>query len=177
MGVAVSFFKMVFFLIMILFFVQQLRLNKIDTKADIGALSNFKDVTEAQGDNNVAVYVTKKISLANGATALKVYFDAVNMSESTIKVLYKIQRADASVPFEDMGWTYFNTDGSPDSAVPVSKNRSDFKEYTYFDGKKENGLGTSLDEFTSFAIKIVMQGTNTALPPVIKDFRAIALAT
>ena len=91
------------------------------------------------------------------------------MSESNIKVLYKIQRADASVPFEDLGWTYFNTDGSPDSAVPVSKNRSDFKEYTYFDGKKENGLGTSLDEFTSFAIKIVMQGTNTALPPVIKD--------
>jgi len=153
------------------------RLNKIDTKADIGALSNFKDVTEAQGDNNVAIYVTKKISLANGATALKVYFDAINMSESTIKVLYKIQRADASVPFEDMGWTYFNTDGSPDKAVPVSKNRSDFKEYTYFDGKKENGLGESLDEFTSFAVKIVMQGTNSALPPVLKDFRAIALAT
>ena len=50
----------------------------------------------------------------------------------------------------------------------------DFKEYSYFIGQNSFGLGTELAEYTSFAVKIVMQGTNSSLPPVIKDFRAIA---
>ena len=49
-----------------------------------------------------------------------------------------------------------------------------FKEYSYFIGQNSLGVGTELAEYTSFAIKIVMQGTNSSLPPVIKDFRAIA---
>ena len=43
--------------------------------------------------------------------------------------------------------------------------------------KKTNGTGEALQEFNAFAIKIVMQGTNSSLPPQIKDFRSIALAT
>tara|TARA_Y100000031_G_C8020046_1_gene292096 strand:- start:194 stop:613 length:420 start_codon:yes stop_codon:yes gene_type:complete len=139
-------------------------------------------MTSATGDNNSAIYITKKISLQNSATALKVYFDAVNMSDSNIKVLYKIQRLDDAAPFEDLGWTYFtgssgSADGLPESAVPTSKGRNDFKEYQYFDGRKANGTGTSLNEFNAFAVKIVMQSTNSSLVPKIKDFRAIALAT
>jgi len=34
-----------------------------------------------------------------------------------------------------------------------------------------------LDEFIGFSIKVVMQGTNSAEVPYLKDFRAIALAT
>ena len=60
-------------------------------------------------------------------------------------------------------------------AVPASKAMDDFKEYGYFIGQNSLGVGTELAEYTSFAIKIVMQGTNSSLPPpVIKDFRAIA---
>ena len=99
------------------------------------------------------------------------------MADADIKVLYKIQRADASIPFSDMGWTYFNTDGSPDSTVALSKNRTDFKEYTYFAGRLQNGLGDPLEEFNSFSIKVVLRGKNSSLPPLLKDFRAIALAT
>ena len=42
---------------------------------------------------------------------------------------------------------------------------------------KDDGIGDALDEFISFQIKIVMQGTDAANPPRIKDLRAIALAT
>jgi hypothetical protein len=153
------------------------RLNQIDSSSDIGALTNYKAMTEADGDNNASIYITKKISLAAGATALKLYFDAVKMADADIKVLYKIQRADASIPFADMGWSYFNTDGTPDSTVALSKNRTDFKEYTYFAGRLQNGLGDPLEEFNSFSIKIVLRGKNSSLPPLLKDFRAIALAT
>ena len=104
------------------------------------------------------------------------------MTESDIRVLYKIQRLDAAEPFDDLGWTYFTgssdtADGLPETAVPTSKSRNDFKEYTYLAGKKTNGTGDALDEFNAFAIKIVMQGSNSSLPPIIKDFRAVALAT
>ena len=50
----------------------------------------------------------------------------------------------------------------------------DFKEYQYFVGKDSLGIGNDLPEYVALAIKIVMQGTNSALPPVVKDFRAIA---
>jgi len=159
------------------------RLNEIDSSSDVNTtFTNYKAMTEAEGDNNSAIYITKKIALANSATALKVIFDAVQMTGADIRVLYKLQRLDAAEPFEDLGWTNFtgsggSADGLPEKAVPTSKNRNDFKEYTYLAGKKTNGLGDPLDEFNAFAIKIVMQGNNSSTPPIIKDFRAIALAT
>jgi len=159
------------------------RLNEIDSSSDVNTtFTNYKAMTESEGDNNSAIYITKKITLANSATALKVMFDAVQMSGADIRVLYKIQRLDAAEPFEDLGWTNFTgasgtADGLSESSVPTSKNRDDFKEYTYLAGKKTNGTGDALDEFNAFAIKIVMQGNNSATPPIIKDFRAISLAT
>ena len=54
-------------------------------------------------------------------------------------------------------------DGLPNPAVPTSKNRDDFKEYQYLAGKKTNGTGESLQEFNAFAVKIVMQGSNSSL--------------
>jgi len=159
------------------------RLNEIDSSSDVNTtFTNYKPMTESEGDNNSAIYITKKVILANSATALKVLFDAVQMAGADIRVLYKIQRLDAAEPFEDLGWTNFTgssdtADGLPETAVPTSKNRDDFKEYTYLAGKKTNGTGDALDEFNAFAIKIVMQGNNSATPPIIKDFRAISLAT
>ena len=159
------------------------RLNEIDSSSDVNTtFTNYKAMTESEGDNNSAIYITKKIILANSGTALKVMFDAVQMSGADIRVLYKLQRLDAAEPFEDLGWTNFTgssgtADGLSESAIPTSKNRDDFKEYTYLAGKKTNGTGEALDEFNAFAIKIVMQGNNSATPPIIKDFRAISLAT
>ena len=50
-------------------------------------------------------------------------------------------------------------------------------EYLFTAGVTDDGLGTPLEPFISFAVKIVMQSTNSAEPPRIKDFRALALAT
>ena len=120
--------------------------------------------------------------MAQNATAIKVYLDAVNMADANIKVLYKIQRVDETAPFDDLPWVFFTgsggtADGLPNPSVLVSKNRDDFKEYQYLAGKAVDGTGTALDEFVSLAIKIVLQGTNSSLPPMVKDLRVIALAT
>ena len=154
------------------------RLNNIDDAGDIGTLSNYVASTEPEGDNNGMIYMTKKVTLESPATALRVILDAVNYSSSEVLVLYKILRTDSSdADYDDLGWTFFNSTGIPDSTVPVSKNNTDFKAYKYTAGKADDGTGTALDEFIAFSIKIVMQSTNSAEAPLVKDFRVIALAT
>ena len=159
------------------------RLNDIDSSSDVNTtFSNYVAQTTASGDNNSAIYMTKKISIQQSATALKVFLDSSKQSTADINLLYKIQRLDETIPFDDLPWVLFTgvggtADGQSIISVTSSKNRGDFKEYKYLAGKAEDGTGTALDEFNAFAIKIVMQGTNSAKPPLIKDFRTIALAT
>ena len=83
--------------------------------------------------------------------------------------MYKILRSDDASDFDELGWRYFNTDGSPDTTVNDSTNQYDFLENTH--------SVEDLDEFIAFSIKIRMQGTNSSEVPRIKDLRAIALAT
>jgi hypothetical protein len=153
------------------------RLNNIDSSSDVFPTSDFFESTEPDGDNNSAIYLTKQISLKDPATALKVLFGAHRPSTSDIKVLFKILRTDDASEFDDLGYKFFNTTGVDDEEMTASSNINDFKEYVYTAGVTDDGIGDPLDEFISFQIKIIMQGTNCAEPPRIKDFRAIALVT
>jgi len=153
------------------------RLNNVDSSSDIYPTSNFVPSTSPEGDNNAAIYITKQVTLDTLASGLKIVFAAHRPSTSDIKVLYKILRADASDDFDDLGYTYFNSDGSPDVTVGASAELNDFQEYRYTAGLTDDGIGTPLEEFISFQIKIIMQGTNCAEPPRLKEFRAIALGT
>ena len=84
-----------------------------------------------------------------------------------IRVLYRTVPVGFSGVEEDIAWSFFNTDGSPDSPVlPV--NDEIFKQYEY----TASGL-----EFVKFQIKIVMSSTNQAKVPTIKYFRTIATAS
>jgi hypothetical protein len=145
------------------------RLDNIDSSADVYPTSSYTPPTDPEGDSNEVVYVTRKVQLETPANSIKVLFDAVRQSSSEIQVMYKILRSDDASDFDELGFAYFNTDGSPDTTVNPSTTNDDFVEYEY----TENSIG----EFIAFAIKIRMQGTNSSEPPLIKDLRAIALAT
>ena len=153
------------------------RIDNIDSSADVYPATEFFESTEPEGDNNAAIYITKQITLENPATALKVLFAAHRPATSEIKVLFKLLRTDDASDFDDLGYTHFNTDGSPDQIVPASANYGDFSDYVYTAGVTDDGIGTPLDEFISFQIKIVMQGTNSSEPPRITELRALALVT
>ena len=153
------------------------RINNIDSSADVYPTSEFVPSTEPEGDNNEAIYMTRKSTLAQSATALKVFFSANREIGSEIKVMFKILRSDDAMDFDELGWTYFNTNGDPDTTTNPSLGRDDFQEYLFTAGVTDDGLGDPLDEFIAFSIKIIMQTTNCAVPPRIQDFRAIALAT
>jgi hypothetical protein len=68
----------------------------------------------------------------------------------------------------DVAWTAFNSDGTPDSAVDPAIDDTTFKEHQF--------SASSLPEFTAFQLKVVLTGTNSSYPPIIKDMRGIALA-
>ena len=152
------------------------RLNSIDSITDIYPQDLFDPSTDPLGDDNSAIYLTKKVTLENPATAIKVAFAAYRHSSAEIELYFKILRSDDASEFDDLSYEPFNTDGSPDNSVKSSTDKNNFQEYEYTAGVTDDGIGSPLDEFISFQIKIVMKGTNTAEPPRLKDLRAIALA-
>lgn len=153
------------------------RINNVDSSSDVFPTTDFVASTEPDGDQNAAIYLTKAVTLEQSATAIRVVFSAHKQNTSEIKLMFKTLGTSDSSDFDDLGYEFFNTDGSPDSTVPNSLVKSDFQEYVYTAGVTDDGIGVPLDEFIQFQIKIVMQGTDASKPVRIKDLRAIALAT
>ena len=153
------------------------RLNQIDSSSDVYPTSDFNAMTEPDGDQNASIYLTKGIALENPATSIKLFFAGHKKNSADIKVLFKTLPAASALGFDDIGYTFFNTDGSPDVTPKNSLTRDDFQEYLYTAGVSDEGVGDPLEEFIQFQIKIVMQGTNAAEVPRIKDLRILALAT
>tara|TARA_B100000795_G_C22755354_1_gene421254 strand:- start:64 stop:1482 length:1419 start_codon:yes stop_codon:yes gene_type:complete len=151
-------------------------LDEINSSGDVFPTTDYVPSTTSLGDNNSAIYITKKVALQNPANSIKVLFDANRPATSDIKVLFKILPSAASEDFDELDYEFFNTTGSPDTPSVVSLTDVDFQENEYTAGTKDDGTGVELPEFTQFSIKIVLQGTNAAQPPRIKDLRIIALA-
>ena len=152
------------------------RINTVDTIIDVYPQDLYDPSTDPVGDDNSAIYITRKVTLENPATAIKVFFAGHRHASSDIELYHKILRTDDASEFDDLSYEPFNIDGSPDVAVKASTTRDNFTEYLYTAGVTDDGLGTPLDEFIAFQIKIVLKGTNSAEVPRIKDLRAIALA-
>jgi hypothetical protein len=133
-----------------------------------GNTPNFVSDFNSSGTSSAAVYVTRPILLENASTALDVRLTQNVRTSSSVKVFYRLTGADEVRNINDLTWNAFNIDGSEDDTVSPAENDSSFKEYKY----SKNGLG----EFTAFQIKIVLKGTNSSYPPIIRDLRGIALA-
>jgi len=153
------------------------RVNNIDSSSDVYPTTDFNASTEPDGDQNAAIYLTKRIALENPATSIRCFFAAAKKNNADIKVLFKTLGSDESIDFDEKGFTFFNTTGTTDSTVRNSLTDTDFQDYRFTAGVTDEGIGEPLPEFSQFQIKIVMQSTDAANPPLIKDLRIIALAT
>ena len=93
-------------------------------------------------------------------------------------MLFKIRHIDDSRPFDEIPYVYFNTTGLADDTIEYSESRSQtpYSPDYNISYNEQKFTASGLGEFTSFAIKIVMTGSNPAYPPRITDLRAIALA-
>jgi len=131
-------------------------------------LNAFVDGTEARGDSNAAVYITKKVTLENPANSIHVLFDGYraydsNGNSSEIEIYYKVLGPDTNLQFVDVGWSEATIKKA------VQPDQSDFKEYVY--------EIESLEDFNTFAIKVVMKSDSSSNVPFMENFRAIALST
>ena len=90
-------------------------------------------------------------------------------------MLYKTKTTSVQSKFDDIEWILFNQTGysdeikvaSPQNAISAQKEeQSAYQEFRY-------SINT-LDEFTSFGIKIAMQSDDPAFVPKIQDIRVVS---
>jgi len=133
-----------------------------------GTTPNFVEETTNTGGSTAAKYITRPTILANTSTALDIRISASVRSQSAIKMYYRVSSAEDVRKLGDVAWRAFNDDGSSDLPVPPSENDTTFKEHKFSVG--------DLPGFTAFSLKVVLTGTNSSYPPLLKDMRGIALA-
>ena len=154
---------------------QRMRAFTIQNRLNNPSSSNtpsFVADTANTGTSSAAVYCTNPVLLENNSKALDIRLTANIRATSEGEMYFRV--ATDGDKLDDLSWTPFNTDGSPDETVQPSADRDDFQDYVYTAGVTDDGIGTPLQEFISFQIKIIMQGTNSSEPPRIKDLRILA---
>ena len=138
-------------------------------------------------DPHAAVYLTNRVNLKQPATSLKVLVGAYRHSSADFRVLYQLFRADSAEVEQSFelfpGYDNLkdtNGDGYGDTIIDSTRNsgRADaFVTASQDDEFREYQFSIdNLNQFTGFRIKIVMNGTNEAYAPRLKDLRVIALA-
>ena len=138
--------------------------------------------TSKKGGPAAARYISRRVTLNDGFDSgdLRVYLTAYRPKESNIYVYVKLLSVSDPDTFEDREWQLLTQVGN---ANFVSTNANDYREIIFApgeDGIPSNSVsytsnGVSYDTFRTFAIKIVMAGTNSADVPKLRDMRAIAI--
>ena len=144
---------------------------------------------DVDGDPHGAVFVTKGISLSKPATSLKVIVAANRQEDADFRVYYQLFKADSSnVEQKFIAFPGYDNlidtdgDGFGDRVVDPNKNSGRADAYVAPNLNDPNAYSEyqfsvdNVDQFTAFAIKIVLSSTNESTPVKLKDFRAIALA-
>ena len=136
---------------------------------------DFVAENTSKNGSAIAKYVTKEVVISSPATAIDVHLMANVKDISNIQVLYKFKKASSQENFEDIDWILFNGDGQPDTLeLATTENTISSvveKQSSYQDLKYSV---SDIDEFSSFAIKIVMLGVDPAFAPKIQDIRSVA---
>tara|TARA_Y100000361_G_C11144038_1_gene336911 strand:- start:18 stop:1748 length:1731 start_codon:yes stop_codon:yes gene_type:complete len=143
--------------------------------AKITNTTDFRDDTEPSGGSSSGSYLNKPILLENPATSIDVRVGASVRSTSSIKAFFRTSGGEESRRIQDIEFTPFNTTGVPDVTVDPT-NSYDRKVSELDDFREHKFTVDNLDEFSTFQIKIVFNGTVSSYPVRVKDFRAIALA-
>ena len=133
-----------------------------------GTTPDFVAETTNTGGSSAAKYMTRPVILENTSTSLDIRISANIRSSSAVKMYYRATSAEDVRKLGDVAWRGFNDDGTPDSAVTPTEDNFTFRENKF--------SVSDLPGFTAFQLKVVMTGTNSSYPPLLKDMRGIALA-
>ena len=129
----------------------------------------------SKNTSGIAKYVTKEISLDNPGTSIDVKLTANVRNINDIKILYKIKEESSEVNFDDIEWKFFNVNGNADIELAATAENEISGLFEKQDSYQEIPFSISnLPEFTSFAVKVVMNSDNPSYVPKLQDLRAVA---
>ena len=159
--------------------------NVLTTNRLNSPVSNFASDSRVcrTGQDPCASYISKMVVLNNPASEITVEFSAYRSPDSDIRVFYKTMTEGTVENSLDRNWEpfpgYTNIDQFGAIINPTDNNGLSDQKVSASLGGEYRGYTYSTREiqpFTKFQIKIDMVGTNQALPPIIRELRAIALA-
>lgn len=130
---------------------------------------DFVPETAATGGTALSKHITKPVTLASGATGLKVLYGANVPSEASIDLYYRTTLNGTDSDILAKPFVYAASDNNPPNDTDPNK----YREYRHTIG---GSFANSLREFNQYQIKLVMNSTNSSKFPRIKDLRTIALA-
>lgn len=147
-----------------------------------GATAVVNGEDKKSGGNGNVRYVTRRVTLNDGfdSSDFRVYLTAYLPQGANIYVYYKVLSKSDADSFDDKNYQLMTQLGD---ANFTSLSTSDYRELTFAPGTggvANNAINyttgtTAFNSFKTFAIKIVLAGTDTVAVPKIRDFRAIAL--
>ena len=147
-----------------------------------GAVVTVNGEDKKSGGNSKVRYMTRRVTLADGFDSgdLRLYMTAYKPGTSNIYAYYKVLSASDADAFEDKNWTLMTELGNPNFA---STSERDWRELTFAPGADQTQTNAitytdgsvTYNSFKTFAIKVVMSGSDTTDVPRIQDLRLIAL--
>ena len=147
--------------------------NRIDRPAS-GAATGFNvpltyvAETDPSEGSALAKHITKPVTLANGATGLKILFAGHRPSTSHFDVYFRtvVSGNDSDILEKSF------VQATVDAQMPNDQRENEFHEYRYTVG---GDFASTLQEFDRYQVKIAMYSTSTSDIPRIRDLRTIAL--
>lgn len=142
--------------------------NLIDNQASSAASGynvplTYTDETTSFGGSSLAKHISTVAALEEDAVGLKVILSAIRPSGSDFDLYFRVATD---------GENIFDKDWTLQAAEQTIAPANTYRDYRFLIG----GDGGDVDPFTEYQFKIVMRSNNSALVPIFKDFRAIALA-
>jgi len=146
-----------------------------------GAAVTYNGEDKQLGGNSNVRYMTRKVILNDGFDSgdIRVYLTGYKPSNSNIYVYYKILSKSDSDLFDNKNYQLMTELGNENY---VATSKSDYRELVFAPGTggvANNSVGyttstTGFSTFRTFAIKVVMAGTDNVDVPKVRDLRAIA---
>ena len=145
-------------------------IDRQDSAATTGFIVplTFVNETDASGGTSLAKHISKTVTLASGATGIKVLFAGHRPTTAHFDTYFRTTTSGTDSDILEKSFVK----ATVDTQMPNDKRDNEFHEYQYTIG---GDFASTLQEFDKYQIKIVMESTSSSNIPRIRDLRTIAL--
>ena len=138
--------------------------NPTNVATGIVVLSDYNSELKTGFGNALTRYVSKKQTLNNVASGVRVYVTAFSNASSSFEVYMKTSLSTSEFNHDEQEWQLLKCDIDRNK----SRNSGEYLEYEFYTD--------NIDAFDVYSLKFVLRTTTPWEPPVINNYRAILVA-